>query len=109
MRTHTLARRARAQFVVAGGVTLGKAVSVGDGCQSRVAPGVFFAGELLDADGLTGGFNFQQAWSTGFAAGRAAAQFVLDEVRTVPHVSARRRERERERATPHDSIISFQY
>ena len=85
----------RAQFVVAGGVTLGKAVSVGDGCQSRVAPGVFFAGELLDADGLTGGFNFQQAWSTGFAAGRAAAQFVLDEVRSRTAYGATRRKREK--------------
>ena len=41
--------------------------------QSRLIPGLFFAGEILDIDGLTGGFNFQAAWSTGFIAGSNAA------------------------------------
>ena len=41
--------------------------------ESRVCPGLFLAGELLDIDGLTGGFNFQAAWTTGFIAGLAMA------------------------------------
>ena len=39
--------------------------------QSRICPGLYFGGELLDIDGLTGGFNFQSAWMTGWLAGRA--------------------------------------
>ena len=38
--------------------------------QSRVFPGMYFAGEVLNVDGVTGGFNFQAAWTTGFIAGR---------------------------------------
>ena len=41
--------------------------------ESRIVPGVFFCGELLDVDGFTGGFNLQAAWSTGRIAGLAAA------------------------------------
>jgi predicted Rossmann fold flavoprotein len=40
---------------------------------SRVCPGLHLVGEILDVDGRIGGFNFQWAWSTGFAAGRALA------------------------------------
>jgi len=40
---------------------------------SRVRPGLFLAGEVLDVDGVTGGFNFQAAWTTGWLAGRAMA------------------------------------
>jgi hypothetical protein len=39
--------------------------------ESRVCPGLYFAGELLDIDGITGGFNFQAAWTTGWIAGQA--------------------------------------
>jgi predicted flavoprotein YhiN len=39
--------------------------------ESRRVPGLHFAGEVLDIDGITGGFNFQAAWTTGFLAGRA--------------------------------------
>jgi hypothetical protein len=39
--------------------------------QSRLIDGLFFAGEVLDIDGLTGGFNFQSAWTTGWLAGNA--------------------------------------
>lgn len=42
--------------------------------QSRHTPGVYFAGELLDVDGVTGGYNFQNAWTTGYLAGVAMAQ-----------------------------------
>ena len=41
--------------------------------ESRICPGLYFAGEILDVDGLTGGFNFQAAWTTGWLAGRAMA------------------------------------
>jgi predicted Rossmann fold flavoprotein len=41
--------------------------------QSRLVPGLYFAGEVLDLDGLIGGYNFQAAWSTGWLAGESAA------------------------------------
>lgn len=41
--------------------------------ESKMAPGLYLAGEMLDCDGRIGGFNFQWAWATGFLAGRAAA------------------------------------
>ncbi|MFM7137547.1 MAG: NAD(P)/FAD-dependent oxidoreductase [Planctomycetota bacterium] len=41
--------------------------------ESRICPGLFFAGEVLDVDGRIGGFNFQWAWASGFVAGCAAA------------------------------------
>ena len=44
---------------------------------SRKVPGLFFAGELLDVDAYTGGFNLQIAWATGRAAGEGAAGYVL--------------------------------
>ena len=42
--------------------------------ESKLVSGLFFAGEVLDVDALTGGFNLQIAWSTGRAAGEAAAE-----------------------------------
>ena len=41
--------------------------------ESRISPGLFFCGEILDIDGFTGGFNLQAAWSTGRLAGLGAA------------------------------------
>jgi predicted flavoprotein YhiN len=38
--------------------------------ESRRCSGLFFAGEILDVDGITGGFNFQNAWTTGYIAGK---------------------------------------
>ena len=60
------------EFVTAGGVTLGDVDF--NTMQSRVAPGLYFAGEVLDIDGVTGGFNFQAAWSTGFVAGKLSGR-----------------------------------
>jgi predicted flavoprotein YhiN len=40
--------------------------------ESKLVPGLYFAGEILDLDADTGGFNLQAAFSTGWAAGRAA-------------------------------------
>jgi len=56
------------EFVTAGGVAL-KQVDVNT-MQHKQIEGLFFAGEVLDIDGITGGFNFQAAWTTGFIAGR---------------------------------------
>jgi predicted Rossmann fold flavoprotein len=42
--------------------------------ESRVTPGLFLAGEILDCDGRIGGFNFQWAWATGYLAGRGAVR-----------------------------------
>ena len=41
--------------------------------ESKLVPGLFFAGEVIDCDAYTGGFNLQIAWATAFAAGRSAA------------------------------------
>jgi hypothetical protein len=41
---------------------------------SKVCPGLYFAGEVIDVDGVTGGFNFQNAWTTGWIAGQALAK-----------------------------------
>ncbi len=41
--------------------------------ESKLVKGLYFAGEVLDVDGVTGGFNLQVAWSTGALAGRSAA------------------------------------
>jgi len=59
------------EFVTAGGVAL-SGVDV-DTMESRIVPGLYFAGEVLDIDGVTGGFNFQAAWTTGWIAGQACA------------------------------------
>ncbi len=62
----------RDEFVTCGGVKLAevnfKAMA------SKLCPGLHVAGELLDIDGVTGGFNFQAAWTTGFIAGQAMAE-----------------------------------
>lgn len=52
------------EFVTAGGVRLSEVEPAT--CQSRKVPGLFFAGEILDVDGITGGFNFQHAWTSGW-------------------------------------------
>ena len=49
------------EFVTAGGVKLGE-VNLST-MESKLSPGLFFAGELLDIDGVTGGFNFQHCWT----------------------------------------------
>lgn len=59
------------EFVTCGGVQL-KGVNFKT-MESRYCPGLFFAGEILDIDGITGGFNFQNAWTTGWLAGQALA------------------------------------
>ena len=62
----------RDEFVTCGGVKLDEVNF--QAMESKLCPGLFFAGELLDIDGVTGGFNFQAAWTTGFVAGNAMAK-----------------------------------
>jgi predicted Rossmann fold flavoprotein len=57
------------EFVTCGGVSL-KEVDF-KAMESRCCPGLYLAGEILDIDGITGGFNFQSAWTTGWLAGQA--------------------------------------
>jgi len=59
------------EFVTCGGVRLSEVNF--KTMESRLCPGLHFAGELLDIDGITGGFNFQAAWTTGWIAGKAMA------------------------------------
>jgi predicted Rossmann fold flavoprotein len=59
------------EFVTCGGVRLNE-VNFRT-MESRICPRLYFAGELLDIDGITGGFNFQAAWTTGWIAGKAMA------------------------------------
>jgi predicted Rossmann fold flavoprotein len=58
--------------VTAGGVSLGEIDS--RTMQSKLVPGLYFAGEILDLDGPIGGYNFQAAFSTGYLAGLSAAE-----------------------------------
>ena len=60
------------EFVTCGGVRLDEVNF--KTMESRICPGLYFAGELLDIDGITGGFNFQAAWTTGWIAGKAMAR-----------------------------------
>lgn len=55
------------EFVTCGGLALSE---VDSNMQSRKIHGLYFAGEILDIDGITGGFNFQAAWTTGYIAGQ---------------------------------------
>lgn len=56
------------EFVTSGGVSL-KEVNFKT-MESRLCPGLYFAGEVLNIDGITGGFNFQNAWTTGWISGQ---------------------------------------
>ncbi len=60
------------EFVTCGGVNLNEVDF--KTMQSRVVDDLFFAGEVLDIDGITGGFNFQSSWTTGWLAGNALAE-----------------------------------
>ena len=57
------------EFVTCGGINL-KEVDFKT-MESRCCPGLYLAGEILDIDGVTGGFNFQSAWTTGWLAGKS--------------------------------------
>ncbi|HQW83871.1 MAG TPA: NAD(P)/FAD-dependent oxidoreductase [Ferruginibacter sp.] len=57
------------EFVTAGGIQLNEIDY--NTMQSKTHKGLFFAGEIINVDGITGGFNFQNAWTTGWIAARA--------------------------------------
>lgn len=59
------------EFVTAGGINL-KDLNFKT-MESKIVPGLFFCGEVLNIDGITGGFNFQNAWSTAFIAAKLGA------------------------------------
>ncbi|SMO66505.1 NAD(P)/FAD-dependent oxidoreductase [Fodinibius sediminis] len=56
------------EFVTSGGIPL-KEVNMGT-MESKICPNLYFAGEVLNIDGITGGYNFQSAWTTGWIAAR---------------------------------------
>ncbi len=56
------------EFVTCGGVSLSSMNA--KTLESKVMPGIYFTGEVMDVDGITGGYNFQAAWTTGFIAGK---------------------------------------
>lgn len=57
------------EFVTSGGISLEEVDHAS--MQSKILPNLFFAGEVLNVDGVTGGFNFQNAWTTGWIAAKA--------------------------------------
>lgn len=57
------------EFVTCGGISLSEIDA--NTMQSRKIPNLFFAGEIMDVDGITGGFNFQHAWTSGWIAAKA--------------------------------------
>jgi len=59
------------EFVTAGGIKLNEIDA--NTMQSKIVPNLFFAGEIIDVDGITGGFNFQHAWTSGWIAARSIA------------------------------------
>jgi predicted Rossmann fold flavoprotein len=59
------------EFVTSGGITLSEIDA--NTMQSRLLPQLFFAGEIMNVDGITGGFNFQHAWCSGWVAAKAIA------------------------------------
>lgn len=64
---HVVQRGAGDEFVTAGGIPLTEVDPAT--MESRICPGLYFAGEILDIDGFTGGFNLQASWATGHLAG----------------------------------------
>ena len=65
------------EFVTCGGISL-KSVNPAT-LESRYVPHLYFAGEVLDIDGITGGFNFQAAWTTAYT----VASSILQQVKNM--------------------------
>lgn len=61
------------EFVTCGGISLTDIDH--ETLESKSVPGLYFSGEVLDVDGITGGFNFQNAWTTGYIAGKNMAKY----------------------------------
>lgn len=71
---HIVGRAAGSEFVTAGGVDTAE-IDPGT-MQSRIVPGLFFGGEIMNVDGVTGGFNLQAAWAAGQLAGESAVEYL---------------------------------
>ena len=56
------------EFVTCGGISLSE-IDLSS-MESKIYKNLYFAGEVIDVDGITGGFNFQVAWTTGFIVGK---------------------------------------
>lgn len=69
------------EFVTCGGVKLSETDPAT--MESRIVPGLYFAGELMDVDGITGGYNFQHAWSSAFIAASAINDKIKSPVPTA--------------------------
>lgn len=67
--------RFKDEFVTCGGISL-QSINTST-LESKVCRNLYFAGEVLDIDGITGGFNLQAAWTTGYVAGKSAAESLL--------------------------------
>jgi predicted Rossmann fold flavoprotein len=63
------------EFVTAGGIKLSEVDA--NTMVSKKVPHLYFAGEIVDVDGITGGFNFQHAWTSGYIAGRSVARRLM--------------------------------
>ena len=63
--------------VTGGGISLAEIDT--ETMEVRKLPGLYLTGELLDVDGICGGYNLQWAWSTGYLAGRAAGKSLIQE------------------------------
>lgn len=71
---HVIQRGAGDEFVTAGGVVLSEVDP--STMQSKICPNLYFAGEILDVDGYTGGFNLQASWAAGRLAGLSIASSI---------------------------------
>ncbi|HTF28801.1 MAG TPA: NAD(P)/FAD-dependent oxidoreductase [Flavitalea sp.] len=60
------------EFVTAGGIRLNEIDA--NTMESKLLPGIFFAGEIMNVDGITGGFNFQHAWTSGYIVAKTIAE-----------------------------------
>ncbi|MDO8622015.1 MAG: aminoacetone oxidase family FAD-binding enzyme [bacterium] len=72
---HVVQRGAGDEFVTAGGIPLTEVNP--STMESKISPGLYFAGEILDVDGFTGGFNLQASWATGNLAGTSIGRQAL--------------------------------
>ena len=63
------------EFVTSGGVSINEVDF--KSMESLICPGLFFSGEILNVDGITGGFNFQHCWTSGWLAGQAVAKLLI--------------------------------
>jgi hypothetical protein len=72
LQVNLIGRLSGDEFVTAGGINLDEVDS--QTLESKIRPGVYFGGEVLDVDGVTGGFNLQIAWATGRLAGTSIAK-----------------------------------